>query len=157
MITYYDITEYFFDALTGIDDVKTIINTDAIYNAFEVADYETCLAICDFSTETSEDSHVVYNVRVEVVDLVDVSNDNAGATQKFNGNNNIVDVYNTTLAIVRRLHLQLTHKITGTNAIQIDPSPTLEKLYDASQNVAGHAINMTIRVDDGVTSLCDSY
>ena len=154
MITYYDITEYFQSALSGIDDVRTILNDDAILNPFEVSDYETCLAYCIFTPENSEDSHVVYSVRIEVVDLVDITNDDAGATGKYNGNNNIVDVYNTTLAIVRRLHLQLTHKTTGTNAIQIDPSPTIEKLFDASQNVAGHAIDMTIRVDDGITSLC---
>lgn len=152
MITYYDITEYFENALTNIDDVKQIVNTDVIDNKFEIKNYETALAVCTFQPESSENSHLVYNVRIEVVDIVDTSNE-IGA-DKFTGNNNIIDVYNTTLAIVRRLHLQLTHKTTGSNAIQIDDFPTIEKLRDMKDNVAGHAIEMTIRIDDGITSLC---
>lgn len=152
MITYYDITEYFKNTLESIEDVRTIINTDTIDNKFEVENYDTALAVCTFEPQTSEDSHVVFNVRIEVVDLIDTSNEIT--SDKFTGNNNIVDVYNSTLAIVRRLHLQLTHKPNDSNKIQIDPSPTIEKLRDLKDNVAGYAIEMTIRVDDGITSLC---
>ena len=152
MKTYYDITEYFYQALSAIKDVRTVLNVDVIDNKFEVANYPTALAIVSVEPSSSENSHVSYSVRIEVVDMIDVSNDQY--TDKYKGNNNTIDVYNSTLAIVRRIHLQLVNKTTGSNAIQVGESPDIEKLFDKSQNVAGTAINMTINVDDGIMELC---
>ncbi len=152
MKTYYDITEYFYKALSDIKDVRTVLNVDVIDNKFEVANYPTALAIVSVEPSSSENSHVSYSVRIEVVDMIDVSNDQY--TDKYIGNNNTIDVYNSTLAIVRRIHLQLVNKTTGSNAIQVGESPDIEKLFDKSQNVAGTAINMTINVDDGIMELC---
>lgn len=152
MNTYYALTEYFQTQLNNIQDVKEVLLTDTIKNKFEVADYKTALAVVNIEPQSSEDSHVVYDVRIEVVDFVDVSDDQA--SNAYVGNNNIIDVYNSTLAVVRRLHLQLRHKTTESNQIQIDGIPTFEKLFDASQNVAGTAIDMTIKIDDAVTNLC---
>lgn len=153
MQTYYELSEYFKTQLESSDYIKTVLNQDAIVNKFEVENYDTALAIVAIQPETSEESHVVYSVRVECVDMLDVSNE-IGAN-KYEGNNNVIDVYNSTLATVRRLHLELTHKVSGSNEIQVDPSPTFEKLYDANQNVAGTSIDMTIRIDDAVTNLCN--
>ena len=152
MKTYYEITEYFYQALSAIKDVRTVLNVDVIDNKFEVANYPTALAVVSVEPTASENSHVSYSVRIEVVDMIDVSNDDY--TDKYRGNNNTIDVYNSTLAIVRRVHLQLVNKTTGSNAIQVGESPEIEKLFDASQNVAGTAINMTINVDDGIMELC---
>ncbi len=152
MKTYYDITEYFYKALSDIKDVRTVLNVDVIDNKFEVANYPTALAIVSVEPSSSENSHVSYSVRIEVVDMIDVSNDQY--TDKYIGNNNTIDVYNSTLAIVRRIHLQLVNKTTGSNAIQVGESPDIEKLFDKSQNVAGTAINMTINIDDGIMELC---
>lgn len=152
MNTYYALTEYFEKQLNDIQDVKEVLLTDTIKNKFEVADYKTALAVVNIEPQSSEDSHVVYDVRIEIVDFVDVSDDQA--SNAYVGNNNIIDVYNSTLAVVRRLHLQLRHKTTESNQIQIDGIPTFEKLFDASQNVAGTAIDMIIKIDDAVTNLC---
>lgn len=154
MITYYDVTTYFESLLLSIDDIKTVVNADAVYNEFAVEDYETCLAYCIFEPETANDSHVVFNVRIEIVDLVDISNDNAGTPDNFKGNNNIIDVYNTTLAITRLIYTKIRHKTQGSNKFFIEQSQPLEKLYDASQNVAGFAITLSVQADDAITSSC---
>jgi len=156
MRTYYEITEYFYQALSAIKDVRTVLNVDVIDNKFEVANYPTALAVVSVEPTASENSHVAYSVRIEVVDMIDVSNDDYNYPDKYVGNNNTIDVYNSTLAIVRRIHLQLVNKTTGSNAIQVGESPDIEKLFDASQNVAGTAINMTINVDDGIMDLCEN-
>ena len=152
MKTYYDLDEYFKTALSKINGIGQVLSTDTIDNKFEVKNYNTALAIVNIEPSTSQDSFVAYDVRIEVVDMVDV--DNKTVTDKYNGNNNIKDVYNFCLAVVRRLHLQLKHKTRGDNKIQVDDSPSIEKLYDKTQSVAGMAIDMTINIDDGIMSLC---
>lgn len=153
MNTYYQLTTYFKQQLDAIEDVREVLLTDTIKNKFEVADYKTALAVVDVQPNESGDSYVAYNVRIECVDFIDVSDDEA--LDSYIGNNNVIDIYNSTLAVVRRIHLQLRHKTTQSNQIQIEGVPTFEKLFDASQNVAGTAINMVVNIDDAITNLCE--
>ena len=152
MKTYYDLDEYFEMTLLQINGIGQVLSTDTIDNKFEVKNYKTALAVVNIEPTTSNDSFVAYDVRIEIVDTVDV--DNNPVTDKYNGNNNIKDVYNFCLASVRRIHLQLQHKTSGNNKIQVDAEPSIEKLFDKTQSVAGMAIDMVINIDDGIMSLC---
>ena len=152
MKTYYDLDNYFKTQLSKINGIGDVLSTDTIDNKFEVKNYDTALAVVSIEPTTSNDSFVAYDVRIEIVDTVDV--DNNPVTDKYNGNNNIKDVYNFCLASVRRIHLQLQHKTSGNNKIQVDAEPSIEKLFDKTQSVAGMAIDMVINIDDGMMSLC---
>ena len=159
MRTYYNLHQFILDQLQAQSYIKEVINTDVILNSFEVTNYNTALAVVTITPESSLDNHLIFTVEIDIVDRVDYSNKKTD--DYYFGGTNKIDVYNSTLASLRKLHSNIKDFARGSIARKIldqefavDGHPTFEKLDDKKQGVAGFTMTMSLRVDDDLTNTC---
>lgn len=152
MRTYYNLHQFILDQLQLQSYIKEVVNTDVIENDFEVNNYKTALAVVTITPESSLDNHLLFTVVVEVVDRVDHTNKKN--TDKYFGSTNQIDVYNSTLASLRKLHSNIKDFKIGTQEFAVDGNPTFEKIDDFHQGVSGFSMTMSLRVDDDLTNTC---
>lgn len=104
MTTYYDITEKIRTHLEADIDINTVTH-DKIYDI--VAGKHTMYAVCDIDIDTFsvDGATITYDISVFALDKVDVNKDEA--TDKFRGNDNLIDVLNTLASVLVRLNDEL--------------------------------------------------
>ena len=152
MTTYYDLHDYIKTQLDLQSYLRQIVNSDVLTNDFEIDGFDTALAIVTINPTESLDNHILYNVVVEVVDKVDVKN--YANDDDYNGGTNIIDVYNSTLASLRKLHANIKEFVIGNTKYWIQGNPTFEKINDEMKTVRGFVMTFNIQVDDDLTNVC---
>lgn len=152
MRTYYNLHQFILDQLNAQSYIKEVVNTDVILNNFEVGEYKTAMAVVTITPESSLDNHLLFTVEVDVVDRVDYSDKKN--TDNYFGGTNKIDVFNSTLASLRKLHSNIKDFKIGTQEFAVDGNPAFEKLDDKKQGVAGFTMTMSLRVDDDLTNTC---
>ena len=105
----------------------------------------------DLDDGTFRENTIEFNCSIYAMDVIDTSNELT--TDKFIGNDNEIDVFNTMLAVVRRTYLELS-KDVYTNDITILGEPTIRKMEGAVNNLAGWEMTFTIEVPDTIISVC---
>ena len=105
----------------------------------------------DLDDGTFNENTIEFNCSIYAMDVIDTSNNLV--VDKFIGNDNEIDVFNTMLAVVRRTYLELV-KDTRTQDIIITGSPLVRKMEGAVNNLAGWEMTFTIEVPDTIISVC---
>ena len=105
----------------------------------------------DLDDGTFNENTIEFNCSIYAMDVIDTSNNLV--VDKFIGNDNEIDVFNTMLAVVRRTYLELV-KDTRTQDIIITGSPLVRKMEGAVNNLAGWEMTFTIEVPDIIISVC---
>ena len=102
---------------------------------------------------TVNDNLNVYNVVVSVLDIVDENNNIT--QEKFLGNDNLQEVYNSTDNIIRRFYMKFKKQAQGDN-IYIDGQPSFDKVLDTeTQNrIAGWDLTFSVGVPDLTIDSC---
>jgi len=152
MTTYYDLHEFIKTRLDLQSFIREIINTDIVTSDFEVKNCKTGLALVTIEPSESLDNHILYSVRIEVLDKVDIKN--VANDDNYTGGTNVIDVYNTTLASLRKLYANIKEMVIGDSKYELDGNPTFEKINDEMMTFRGFAMDMNIRVDDDLTNVC---
>jgi len=152
MTTYYDLHYFIKSRLELQSFIREIINTDVITNDFEVNNCKTGLALVNINPTESLDNHILYEVVIEVLDKVDVTD--IANSDDYNGGTNIIDVYNTTLASLRKLHANIKEFKIGNTKYWIQGTPTFEKINDEMLTFRGFRMTFNIQVDDDLTNVC---
>jgi len=105
----------------------------------------------DLDDGTFNENTIEFNCSIYAMDVIDTSNNLV--TDKFIGNDNEIDVFNTMLAVVRRTYLELA-KDMRTQDITILGEPSVRKMEGAVNNLAGWEMTFTIEVPDIIISVC---
>lgn len=102
------------------------------------------------ATETSSGNGMIFNMTVFVMDQVDISKDEP--TDLFIGNNNEMDVLNTTLASLVRFSKQIRVGQVSEDGFQLQGTPTYEPFAERFKDyVAGWAMTFNIQTSHGMT------
>jgi len=105
----------------------------------------------DLDDGTFNENTIEFNCSIYAMDVIDTSNNLV--VDKFIGNDNEIDVFNTMLAVVRRTYLELA-KDMRTQDITILGEPSVRKMEGAVNNLAGWEMTFTIEVPDTIISVC---
>jgi hypothetical protein len=93
---------------------------------------------------------MIFNMTVFVMDQVDISKDEP--TDLFIGNNNEMDVLNTTLASLMRFSKQIRVGQVSEDGFQLQGTPTYEPFAERFKDyVAGWAMTFNIQTSHGMT------
>ena len=151
---FYNLTEKIQDTLNLDVNVKTITYGDI----FEVdLDKQTIFPLSHFMITGATLVGRVWNFNVNLLcmDLVNESKDFVqGYPEKFRGNNNEQDVFNTQLAVANRLLELLRRGDLYSDLYQIaeGSQPTLEPFVDRFDNkLAGWSVSFTVEIPNDMT------
>jgi len=151
---FYNLTEKIQDTLNLDVNVKTITYGDI----FEVdLDKQTIFPLSHFMITGATLVGRVWNFNVNLLcmDLVNESKDFVqGYPEKFRGNNNEQDVFNTQLAVANRLLELLRSGDLYSDLYQISEGsqPTLEPFVDRFDNkLAGWSVSFTVEIPNDMT------
>lgn len=142
-----------------LDTLKNHLNNDPFINTVTQGDIfsvdlgkQTIFPLCHImvNNATFESNIIRFNISLLCMDIVNISKDEA--TDIFNGNDNEVDVLNTTLSVLNRLYEDLRRGDLFTDAFQVDGSPTVEPFAERFENyLAGWTMTMDILVPNEMT------
>ena len=152
MTTYYDLHEFIKTRLDLQSFIREIVNVDILLEDFDFHKCKTGLALVNISPTEFYDNHIMYNVNIQVMDKVDITN--ISNSDLYTGGTNVIDVYNTTLASLRKLYANIKEFVIGSTKYQIDGTPSIDKLEEPILTFRGFQLDMNIRVDDDLTNVC---
>lgn len=102
---------------------------------------------------TFQQNVIQYNITILAMDVVDFSKEET--TDKFRGNDNTQDIYNTQIALLNRLYEKLRRGNLYDDNYQVDGNPTCEPFTDRFENtLAGWSCSFNILVPNEMT-VCD--
>lgn len=131
MIAYYDITTTLKTALLADSNVNTV--TKGAVNDIDIAK-QTMLPLSHISVDnvSQEDPALRFSMSIELLDIVDISN--LQTNDRFRGNDNQDDIFNTQLAVGVRLIERLRRGDLWTSDYSLDGFPNYEKIVDEYEN-----------------------
>jgi len=150
MNAYYEVLRLLKFSLENNKDIHTVTQGDiSTMDLNKMNIYP--LGHIDLDDGTFRENIIEFNCSIYAMDVIDTSNELT--TDKFIGNDNEIDVFNTMLAVVRRTYLELV-KDVYTNDITILGEPTIRKMEGAVNNLAGWEMTFIIEVPDTIISVC---
>jgi hypothetical protein len=149
MTTYYDILDKFKELCEADIDINTVTqgSIDKVIN-----NKQTMYSAAHIMINNVGQPRVTheYNVTVLFFDVVDETK--VTTTDIFKGNDNMVDVHNTTLAIATRVVEQFRRGDPSTDGYVLSGTPSHEPFHDRfTDKVAGWATTMTVKIVHGMT------
>lgn len=122
---YYDITTTIKTALLEDNDVTTV--TKGSINSIDVSK-QTMFPLSHFRVENiaQEDATLRFSISLELLDIVDISN--LQTNDRFIGNDNEDDIFNTQLAVGVRLMDRFRRGDLMTDDYTLDGFPNYEQL-----------------------------
>jgi len=124
---------------TGVDLSSTDLNRKDIY----------ALAHIEANDGTFLDNVIQINLELFSLDQVDFSKEIENG-QKFIGNDNEQDVYNTTLYVLRRVY----NKLSVSDGISILGDANIQKTERVENNLIGWSMTLTVEISDSVMRFC---
>lgn len=94
---------------------------------------------------------IEFTCSIYAMDIVNLSKEQT--SDKFVGNDNSQDVFNTMLAVLRRTYLELA-KDVRTQDITIIGEPSFRKMEGTKNNAVGWEMNFNVEVPDTIISVC---
>jgi len=150
MNAYYEVLRVLKFSLENNKDIHTVTQGDiSTMDLNKMNIYP--LGHIDLDDGTFNENTIEFNCSIYAMDVIDTSNNLV--VDKFIGNDNEIDVFNTMLAVVRRIYLELS-KDVYTDDITILGEPTIRKMEGAVNNLAGWEMTFTIEVPDTIISVC---
>ena len=149
MTGFYDITKTIKDALLEDSNVNTVT-----YGGKTAIDIEkqTIMPLSHLKVENvvMEGSVLRFSLSVELLDLVDISNDET--EDVFIGNDNEQDIFNTQLAVGVRLMERLLRGDLFGEDYQLDGEPNFEELSTYYENgLSGWLLTFDVLYKHGMT------
>ena len=149
MTTYYDILDELNTLCSADIDIHTVTqgSIDKVIN-----NKQTMYSAAHIMINNVGQPRVVhdYNITVLFFDIVNVSKEST--TDIFKGNDNMVDVHNTTLATATRVMEQFRRGTTSDDFTLVG-NPSHDPFHDRFTDlVAGWATTFTVRIIHGMTT-----
>ena len=131
MIAYYDITTTLRDAL--LEDVNVNTVTKGTINQIDIAK-KSIFPVSHVSVDnvSQEDPALRFSMSIELLDIIDISN--LQTNDRFRGNNNQDDIFNTQLAVGVRLMERFRRGDLFTDDYSLDGFPNYEKIINEYEN-----------------------
>ena len=102
---------------------------------------------------TFRDNIIQYNISILAMDIVDISKDET--TDKFIGNDNEHDIFNTQIALLNRLYEKLRRGNLFDENYQIEGTPNCEPFTDRFENkLCGWTMTFNLIIPNDMT-VCD--
>tara|TARA_R110000772_G_scaffold83493_1_gene176564 strand:- start:1428 stop:1883 length:456 start_codon:yes stop_codon:yes gene_type:complete len=150
MTAYYDIETKLQELLIADIGITTVTRGSIDKVALQKSNMYG-LAHITTNNATANGNVLVFNLSVYIMDVVDISK--GDVTDLFIGNDNEMDVLNTTLAIGIRVMQQFRQGDVSELGFQLQGQPTLEPFVERFEDhVAGWAITFNVMVPHGMTT-----
>ena len=142
--TFYDMTEKLKSILLSDDNVSTVTYGD-IHN---VATHKTTLyPLSHFIVNNVIVRAQVFefNITLSSMDIIDYTNEST--TDLFNGNDNMMDIFNTQMAVVSRATMLLKRTSLRNEGYQLIGEPTMSQFkHRFEDDVAGWDVTFDVQV-----------
>jgi len=151
MNAYYEVQNVLKTSLEANDDINTVINDD-VAGSVDL-DAKSIYPIAFITIETGQfvENVSIMNVQIQALDQVNQSSNIV--TDKFVGNSNELDIYNTMLAVLRRTFDELVID-KYTKDILIKGSADILKVGNEVNSIVGWQMSFDIEVPNVIHSIC---
>jgi hypothetical protein len=149
-MNYYTLLKSFRDILNANPNIKTITegSLDDI-DASKKDIYPLAHLIIDSGLEN--ENLTFWNVSLQCVDVV--TDNNEPEDDKFIGNDNEQDVYNTMHNVIRRTFRKFLED-TEDDLITVQDGAPTQKVDNKQNNIVGWQIDLVVEVPDNLMSVC---
>jgi hypothetical protein len=142
--TFYDMTTRLKDILLSDDNVSTVTYGD-IHN---VATQKTTIyPLSHFIVNdvTVNDQTFLFNISLSCMDIIDYTNEKT--SDHFNGSDNMMDIFNTQMAVVSRATMLLKRANMRNEGFQLVGEPTMSQFkHRFEDDVAGWDVTFDVQV-----------
>lgn len=142
--TFYDMTEKLKSILLSDQNVTTVTYGD-IHN---VATHKTTLyPLSHFIVNdvTVNDQTFNFNISLSCMDIIDHTKDKT--TDQFNGNDNMMDIFNTQMAVISRAIMLFKRANLRNEGYQLVGEPTMSQFkHRFEDDVAGWDVTFDVQV-----------
>ena len=149
-MSYYKVLRVFKNCFDVDEFINTVTEGDideldlANKNIFGLAHI-----VIDGGTESR--NITTFNVQLQVVDIV--TQTGLVSTDKFIGDNNEQDAYNTTHNVLRRAFLKFVRD-TENEGVIVDDNASFQKIQDYENRIVGWELSLVVQVPDLDMSVC---
>lgn len=149
MNAYYEVLNILKTSLDNNIDVNTVTQGDDPLDLSKKNIFP--LVHISLDTGTFREGITVFDIQLQALDQVRDSKELV--TDKFNGNNNAIDVDNNMVAVLRRTFDELI-KDKYTKDIVIVGDGDIQKVKGEANNLNGWEVSFQIEVPNNVISIC---
>ncbi len=145
-----------------LSKIKTELDTDPFTNTTTEGDLNNVdlnkqtifpLTHIIINNATFRENIIQYNISILAMDIVDISKEET--TNKFIGNDNEHDIFNTQISLLNRLYEKLRRGNLYDDNYQVDGTPTCEPFTDRFENkLCGWTMTFNMIVPNEMT-VCD--
>lgn len=142
--TFYDMTERLKTILLEDNNVSTVTYGDISNVATEKT---TIYPLSHFVVNdvSMKDQVFEFNISLSCMDIIDYTNEST--QDHFNGNDNIMDIFNTQMAVISRVVMLLKRSSLRNEGYQIIGEPTMSQFkHRFEDDVAGWDVTFNIQV-----------
>ena len=142
--TFYDMTERLKTILLEDNNVSTVTYGDISNVATEKT---TIYPLSHFVVNdvSMKDQVFEFNISLSCMDIIDYTNEST--QDHFNGNDNIMDIFNTQMAVISRVVMLLKRSTLRSEGYQIIGEPTMSQFkHRFEDDVAGWDVTFNIQV-----------
>jgi len=142
--TFYDMTEKLKEILLSDNNVSTVTYGDISSVA---TNKTTIYPLSHFIVNdvSIQDQVFTFDISLLCMDIIDYTNENT--TDEFNGNDNLMDIFNTQMAVISRATMLLKRTNLRNEGYQLTGEPTLNQFkHRFEDDVAGWDVNFQIQV-----------
>lgn len=142
--TFYDMTERLKDILLSDENVTTVTYGD-IHNV--ATEKTTLYPLSHFIVNevTVSDQTFQFNITLSCMDIIDQTNEST--TDHFNGNDNMMDIFNTQMAVVSRAIMLFKRASLRNEGFQLIGEPVMSQFkHRFEDDVAGWDVTFDVQV-----------
>tara|TARA_R110002049_G_scaffold283066_1_gene463064 strand:- start:626 stop:1090 length:465 start_codon:yes stop_codon:yes gene_type:complete len=142
--TFYDMTEKLKDILLSDDNVSTVTYGDITSVATEKT---TIYPLSHFVVNdvNIKDQVFEFNISLSCMDIIDYTNEKT--SDHFNGSDNMMDIFNTQMAVVSRAIMLLKRSNLRNQGYQLIGEPTMSQFkHRFEDDVAGWDVSFDVQV-----------
>ena len=142
--TFYDMTERLKEILLSDDNVSTVTYGDITNVATEKT---TIYPLSHFVVNdvNIKDQVFEFNISLSCMDIIDQTNETS--RDYFNGNDNMMDIFNTQMAVISRTVMLLKRVSLRNEGYQLIGEPTMSQFkHRFEDDVAGWDVTFDVQV-----------
>lgn len=150
---YYKLNDILYQSLISNEDVNTVLSTDTTQGQDLNKKDLYPIAFISIETGSFTSGSIIYNVSISCMDIVDVSKNKI--TDRFIGNNNAIDIYNTCSAVLRRTFNEISRGKYEIDFMLQDETAQFQKIERLENLSVGWEMTFAVEIEDKLMDICD--
>jgi hypothetical protein len=150
---YYKLNDILHQSLINNEDVNTILTSDTSQGQDLNKKDLYPVAFISIDTGSFTSGSIIYSVSISCMDLVDVAKEKV--TDRFIGNSNAIDVYNTCAAVLRRTFNEISRGKYEIDFMVQDETAQLQKIERLENLSVGWEMTFAVEIEDKLMDICE--